>query len=146
MKPIPGLVFVGAIAASLLAVFFFLLKPLSTGAREEFVRAHSCPADRVSVVAKPDVRWSELFPRTRPEPSEEVRADPSRYAQWRRDQAAADDEAREALSGVEVFEVSGCGHLEWIGCWRPGNGEGDIEPDQTSCTISTRGPNRGAPR
>jgi hypothetical protein len=138
MKPIPVFTSVAVIAAAFLGVFAFLWKPLSQGAREEFVHAHSCPTDRVTVSAKDAIAWGDLFPRTREEPAAEVRADPARYAQWRADQSAADDEHRESLSHVDVFEVSGCGHRELIGCWRPGGDEGEIEPSQTSCMISSR--------
>jgi hypothetical protein len=95
---------------------------LPDGARQYFIDNYSCPAARVTLVELRNARPSEVFAAEWREatPSDEVRSDPGRMAQWR----AAEDARRKGweswINSSRLFQVSGCGHSLVLACRPPG--------------------------
>ena len=132
-RPCPLLVC--AIALSLAA---FGCKRLSTGAREEFGKAYSCPEDRVEVKARDDLTWSSLLSSGPSEevPPDDVAKDPARRAKWQQDR----DDAQQSLnhsvdSRVDVYQAIGCGHDVLMGCWHPGGSGGRWSASRVTCNL-----------
>lgn len=94
-------------------------KRTKTGASEHFSKQYSCPSDRVSARARDDLKGSQVSApqnETGTAPAE-VRSDPARLAVWQRSEREKTDEPRKILDGLDVFEVRGCGHAEYLLCW-----------------------------
>jgi hypothetical protein len=96
---------------------------LADGARQEFIAKYSCPKERVTLAEIKDVKPSQLFaadwsPAT---PTDEVRGDPGRLAQWR----AGEDERRKNweswINSSRLFRLIGCGHAVVLACRLPGS-------------------------
>ncbi len=111
MKWLHG-VALGALWVTVLSVAVVGCKKREVGAKEHFGAEHSCPEDQVTVKPRPDLDWMELTLGVL-EPPPEVAADPAQLAKW---QAA---EARRKAKQNEVFEVSGCGHHDYVACFHP---------------------------
>jgi len=103
---------------------------LATGAKEAFAKKYSCPADRVVVRKRGDVRPSQIYldndwtPGT---PPEEVASDPGRLSVWRRERAKSRQQRIDSYDhrfnhSITVFEVGGCGHTAFMGCYHPQRG------------------------
>jgi hypothetical protein len=102
-------------------------------AREEFARQYSCPADRVTVKRRADIRWSTvMWEDPSEEPPEEVAKDPERLAKWRADQKEMYAPLIASLDEYEVFEADGCKHTMLVGCKRPAK-SADGKP---RCTVA----------
>jgi hypothetical protein len=111
-------------------------KRLSTGAREHFARKLSCPEERVTVKPREDLRYGELVAKVvqAEVPPDEVKRDPERLAKFQRDQAQAKAEQVASLDGVDVFEVTGCGHTQLLGCAHPvGGSDNSAQSDLVNC-------------
>ena len=133
----------------LLLVFFALpalvsgCKRLSTGAREDFARRYSCPENRIDVKERTDLRAQDVLgPGQQPEaqPPDEVKNDPGRYAQWKKDQAEQRQGQAARYADYEVFELTGCGHAATLACHHPRtpNQQGDY-PTLVACETATPG-------
>ena len=95
-------------------------KSLETGARESFAREYSCPEERVSVRARPDVEAAEILLRAAPQdPPAAVSEDPARLAKWEQDRADAQAKQHDGFARFEVFEVSGCDTTQLVACHHP---------------------------
>lgn len=94
-------------------------KRTSTGAGEYFAKKYSCPIERVNVRPRSDLKGSQVsVPQTETEiPPDEVKRDPARLAVWQKSGREKADEPRKILDGLDVFEVRGCGHAEYLLCW-----------------------------
>jgi hypothetical protein len=108
---------------------------LATGARQDFARRVTCPADKVSVVRRPDVPPHTFYSFfvNESSPPADVAADPSRLSLWQqeRDKKIRDADAKCGDGGMcDVFEVAGCGQRQVVYCYHPvapmeGGGEGN---------------------
>ncbi len=109
---------------------------LADGARDHFVKALSCPADRVTVKARPDLGYGDLLPAPpAAAPPAEVAADPERLALWKEQQARAKADRRaNADARYDVFEVSGCGRTARLGCRHPEDARGRTELSAVVCS------------
>ena len=109
-----------------------------TGALEHFATRYSCPEDRVTVRARPDVKFGQhtLGDERVPAPPDELKGDPARVAKWREDQAKGGQaKLREHYDSLDVFEVHGCNHEALMACNHPGNAKGGgIDTSRVSCT------------
>jgi hypothetical protein len=110
---------------------------LEEGARDHFVRALACPAERVTVKARPDLRYGDLIGApTASAPPAEVAADPERLALWKEQRARAQADGRaNANARYDVFEVSGCGHTAQLGCRHPEDERGRTELGAVTCAT-----------
>lgn len=54
-------------------------------------------------------------------PPDEVKRDPGRYAEWRKNRDAQDWRIHDlyANAGAQVFQVTGCGHTVLMACLHP---------------------------
>jgi hypothetical protein len=81
-------------------------------ARETFSKDKSCPLERVSAVARPELSSYDLTFGAQT-PPREIAADPARLAMWKAEQektrAGWDDK-------MSVFEVGGCGEKKYYSC------------------------------
>ena len=95
---------------------------LADGARAQFIAKYSCPKERVTLAELRGVEPSQLFAADwrAATPSDEVRADPGRLAQWQ----AGEDERRKGweawINSSRLFRLSGCGHVAILACRPPG--------------------------
>jgi hypothetical protein len=81
-------------------------------AREEFAKTYSCPGDRVTATARPDLKAFDLMVGRRDTPPSDVAADPGRLAEWEK-------RGREVEAGYarqRVIQARGCDHEEYYGC------------------------------
>jgi hypothetical protein len=94
-------------------------KSYEQGVREAHGREFSCPVERITARARPDVDAHDATfgPST---PPDEVKRDPARLAIWKKQQRETHDLWN---SHGEVWEASGCGHDVVYQCGRP-NGKG----------------------
>jgi hypothetical protein len=89
-------------------------KSKESGAREAFSKEFTCPADRVEVRERPDVKMSML--RETSKPPADVAADPGRLAMWNAEQ----EKSRTNADGLcEMFEARGCNQQTLMCCSRP---------------------------
>jgi hypothetical protein len=88
---------------------------LETGAREEFSKEFSCPADRVEVTPRPDLKSFEVIFGPRSAPPSDIAADPGRLEVWRKRQ---DELEGNWNRGGTVFQVRGCSHDVIYACSR----------------------------
>lgn len=96
--------------------FFVALTACETRAsvaRDDFSSRHSCPADRVAVIERPDLQYTPLSPEV---PPPEVAADEARLSVWRQSRQDREASHRHAQSMTTVFEVSGCDARELLRC------------------------------
>lgn len=110
---------------------------LEKGARDYFVRELSCPMDRVTVRARPDLHYGDLLliPSTS-KPSAEIAADPERLALWKENHAKDLSERRARASKLyDVFEVTGCGRTVQLGCRHPTDSRGRTEISAVTCSM-----------
>jgi hypothetical protein len=105
-------------AAGCVGLLLVGCKKISTGAGEYFVQKYSCPAERVKVAERPDLKPSQVFPSpfAEPPPPDEVKNDPERLALWTSKQSAVKQSWDERMDRKKLFEVSGCGHDVLLGC------------------------------
>lgn len=81
-------------------------------AREEFSKAYTCPKERVTVTARPDLKAYDLMVGSRSKPPREVAADPGRLAEWqKRERKLEEDYNRQS-----IFQATGCDHEETYAC------------------------------
>jgi hypothetical protein len=131
------------LACTLLLAAVTACKKMSTGAREEFAKVHSCPEDRITVKERLDIGGFEGvngYRYERPAPPPEVEADPGRYAKWKKDQEETEERIENGYSSYDIFEVSGCDHTDILACDRPGGSHGGTRLDEVRCkkTKGTR--------
>jgi hypothetical protein len=128
------------LAALLLPLLIAGCASLEDGARDHFVKALSCPADRVQVKARPDLGYGDLLPALPAStPPDEVAADPERLALWKEQQASAQATRRaNAEAAYDVFEVSGCGRTVRLGCRHPEDTRGRTELSAVVCSSPQR--------
>lgn len=124
------------LAALLLLLLIAGCASLEDGARDHFVTALSCPADRVLVKARPDLGYGDLLPAlAASKPPDEVAADPERLALWKEQQTSALATRRaNADATYDVFEVSGCGRTVRLGCRHPQDTRGRTELSAVVCS------------
>lgn len=84
------------------------------GARESFSTGNTCPADRVEVRARGDVKYSATLPRR--EPPADIKADPGRLKMWEEQEAKS---TRAQDDACEMYEARGCGKQSLLCCRRP---------------------------
>jgi hypothetical protein len=110
--------------------------PLAAGVRKDFGTTFSCPEERVAVKERSDIDPVQaLAPGTvfaMGTPPDEVKADPERLAKWTSDQKAKIDGQRASYTGQTIFEVTGCGHTQFLGC-RPHHRGGSVFPNWPDC-------------
>jgi len=107
-------IFLGLIVGGIVLAYVLITGP-SRRAKEVFGSTYDCPAERIELQRRKDIRGSQ-FSRHSP-PDAEVVADPGRYAVWKK----KDDERRKIEDGggnygVYIYEVRGCGHTELYLC------------------------------
>jgi len=113
------------------AIILFVLltgcaaQTLQAASRETFAQETTCPPERVSVVARPDIAKPPA-----PEPPNDVAADPGRLAYWRKQHAAELSEAANA----EVFELAGCGQKRITSCTWSTTWVGENPVNYATCT------------
>jgi hypothetical protein len=83
------------------------------GAREKFSQELTCPAERVEVRERSDLKPSMLYPQVSPPP--DIAADPGRLAMWKAEQEKRDENADEAC---DLFEARGCNQQSLVCCRR----------------------------
>jgi hypothetical protein len=95
-----------------------LAKPVGT----DLGKKYSCPDDRVAVKTRSDVDPMQALGKGASAalgtPSDEIKADPERYAKWKADREADMASSRARYAEYTVFEVTGCGHTEMLTCRR----------------------------
>ncbi len=101
-----SVVWTSLVVASCLALL--ACRSSTSVARENFGKKHSCPDDRITVTAHPELTWNALV-RSPATPPADVAADPGRLAKWQADHAPVDP-------GFDIYEASGCDHREYYGC------------------------------
>ncbi len=116
-------------------------KRLGTGAREDFARRYSCPEDRIAVNARSDLRAQDVLgagQQPEVQPPHEVKSDPGRYAEWKKDQAEQQRRLAASYADWEVFELTGCGHAATLACHHPRtpDQQGDY-PTLVACAMAT---------
>jgi hypothetical protein len=84
-------------------------------AKDQFVHENTCPADRVEMIGRSDIKGSQL--ETHKPPPKEIADDPGRYALWKKedDQKRADEDSG-GNYGVDVYELRGCGKTALYKC------------------------------
>lgn len=110
------------------AVSLFGCKRLSTGAKEDFARRHSCPEDRVTVKERSDVHPASLLaPEGKETPPDDVKKDPARLAKWEADkkEQRAKTESGYARS-YTVYEVRGCDLAVFVACTHADSSNGEM--------------------
>ena len=103
-------------------------KRMSTGAKEDFARRHSCPEDRVSVKERTDVSAASLLaPGGNESPPDDVKRDPGRLAKWEADkkEQRAKTESGYARS-YTVYEVRGCNVAVFLACTNADSTNGEM--------------------
>ncbi len=106
-------------------------KPTMDDARAEFVQAHTCPADRVEVTERKDLKgYDVIFGKS--SPPADIAHDPERRLMWQKNQ----DESEARWNGrTYVFELRGCKHHVLSACKRMKSSvscsERDVPADQT---------------
>lgn len=128
------------VAASLLllALTATACKQLTSGAREDFAARYSCPEDRVEVKPRADLQPEQALGKSdaaSPEPPDEVRRDPGRYAKWRQDQADRREAKHSTYIGYEVIEATGCGHTDILICHHPSGSKGSTRTGDVKCEL-----------
>ncbi len=78
-------------------------------ARDAFVHSVTCPADRVSVVLRSDIKPKQASTSTPPPP--DIAADPERLRLWHEQQDAP------APHSCNAYEVTGCGQRLLLCCY-----------------------------
>lgn len=96
-------------------------KKLEPGARDVFVKKAVCPADRVSVAARPDVAPHTIYVAPTRTPPADIAADPGRLALWKSQQPPTVDVDAIAKS----YQVTGCGQTVLYACAHPRIDDGD---------------------
>ena len=117
---------------SVLAVGFVFVacQGYESGAKESFSQSHTCPVDRVQVVARPDLKQSMLRPKSEPPP--DVKKDPGRLKMW---QDKEDESTAKSDGFCEMWEAKGCDKHEMLCCFRPGK-----HANRVSCTGNDKIP------
>jgi hypothetical protein len=105
-------------------------KKLEEGAREAYSQEQSCPADRVTVVARPDV---DLYTKAFGTPTvpPDVAADPGRRKVWETNQQTSRAAYRQRNS---AFEAAGCGKTVLYSCFHPNAPRGGENLAAVACT------------
>jgi len=107
-----------AMASLFVLIAFTGCKRMSTDAKEQFAKAHSCPEDRVVIKERADMSPAALLagPDTAT-PPDDVKKDPGRLAKWQSDHKA-DREKLESnyQRSYTIFEASGCGTTLLMAC------------------------------
>jgi hypothetical protein len=83
------------------------------GAREKFAEEFTCPADRVEVRERSDLKPSMLRAQVPPPP--DVAADSARLAIWK---AEEEKNNKNADQGCDLFEARGCNQQSLVCCSR----------------------------
>jgi hypothetical protein len=113
-------------------------KRMKTGALEHFSAKYSCPADRITVRERDDIKGSQVNPPYQESPPDEVKKDPARLAVWEKTQRDKNAELYAILDNKDVFEVRGCEHAVFLACWRytdqTGNGGSGVSCDEGKIT------------
>lgn len=130
---------VGGVAALLSGCFSFsnLGMPYASGAQQVFTQDQSCPADRVTVVPRPDVAPHTLFPQNAATPPAAIAADPARLQVW----TAQNGQDNAAIDAAwSTFQATGCGVVTMYACNHPSpvdaqTGQGRVVGDW-SMTLS----------
>lgn len=90
-------------------------KSLKQGALEEHAKAFSCPEARIQARARKDLdAYALIFGAGGP--SDDIKADPERYAVWQKNEA---EKHKEWNASGELFEAAGCGHTVVYFCVHP---------------------------
>jgi hypothetical protein len=120
---------------------------LSGGARDTFAASHTCPPDRVSVTPRPNLnRGSFMSPRPAPTPPPEVAGDPERLRFWQEQQQKAEAAGAADVLPCDVFELTGCGHRQFLCCthhFHDEHGGTPSNPTQTRCDDMPGSPGGG---
>jgi len=96
-------------------VYFMVWAPPTGTAKKTFAQSFTCPDERVELRQRTDIKGS-MFSSHSP-PSDEVKADPARYAIWQQKQTEIDRDADSGGNyGVFFFDVRGCGHQVLYQC------------------------------
>lgn len=93
-------------------------KRMSTDAKEQFAKTHSCPEDRVTIKERSDITPAALLaPPGDEKPSDEVKNDPGRLAKWQADRKEQRDKTESGYNRhYTIFEASGCGTSLLMAC------------------------------
>jgi len=97
---------------------------LESGAKEKFADTYTCPVDRVTARERSDLKGSQILgtPSTPREPPDEVKKDPGRLAKWNADREKERNSSDSFYDTYAVYEVSGCSHSAFLGCYHPSKG------------------------
>jgi hypothetical protein len=101
----------------------------SSTARDTFAKNNTCPPERVSVVARNDMKGSSFQQARGAAPPPDVAADPARLRYWQRQQGEGAVNA-DRLCG-SVYQATGCGKQEFF-CCHPEEGVGPMCFDQST--------------
>jgi hypothetical protein len=77
------------------------------GAADEFSKDFSCPADKITVKPRDDLKIHDITFGPRPAPPSDVAKDPQRLAIWNAKEQKNEDSWN---NSGNVYEVSGCDH------------------------------------
>lgn len=96
-----------------------------SGAKESFSKSHTCPLDRIQVMARPELKPSMLQPKSEPPP--EIKADAARRKMWEDKEA---ETTAKSDGYCEMWEAKGCDKHELLCCYRPGK-----KADRVNCSA-----------
>jgi hypothetical protein len=96
----------------------------ATAAQDAFIKAHSCPGDRVTAAPTTAVATAP------PTPPPDVAADPARAAIWNRTHQDEINRVEAQNSGLNFIRVAGCGSQVVYACSK-------AEPAAPRCDVAT---------
>jgi len=105
---------------------------------KQFAKEHSCPDDRVTVTLRADIDVMQFHKRKAKPLTDDIKADPGRYAKWKSDDDADEASHRDSYSDHHIFEVSGCNITELQECeeWYGTTGRGNARmPGRAVCKV-----------
>jgi len=119
-----SLVFIAAIASACGAPSGGPRLPEPAGAQMLFAQNETCPADRITVTARPDVPPHTILAHGGGDPPPEIASDPERMALWAHQHG---DDLGAIDSAWRTFAVSGCNTQSLYVCQHPSGADFDAQ-------------------
>jgi len=107
-----------AFASTIALVALAGCQSLSDGAKETFSQENTCPADRVEVRERPELKASSFTTGTS-QPPADIAADPERLKMWQKEQRERLE--RNDNNGHKYAQARGCGKTVLYDCRGPTN-------------------------